>query len=131
MSDSDWYARKFGNPNPPASVPPAAPPAPSLYTWQPGQQNTPVSYDPSIDAAMAKSQAAKELEICPDCQSKNYMAPMGTKLKRCYDCGYPIRQSGSGVGGIQGQGSGGKAIPAKQVGQDGGFQPHTIVDRIG
>lgn len=130
MSNADWYAKKFGNPNPQPSTPPSSPVPPVQYTWQPGVPNTPVNYDPALDAAMQKSQAAKESENCPECRSGNYMAPMGTKLKRCYDCGFPLRQSGSGVTGVQGQ-SGGSVIPAKQVGQSGGFQPHTIVDRIG
>jgi hypothetical protein len=130
MSDADWYARKMGAPKPPVSTPPSAPAQPVPYRWQPGQDNVPVNYDPALDNAMQKSQAAKESENCPECRSGNYMAPMGTKLKRCYDCGYPLRQSGSGVGGVQGQ-NGGTVIPAKQVGQSGGFQPHTIIDRIG
>jgi hypothetical protein len=50
---------------------------------------------------------------------------------RCYDCGYPIQQSGSGVGrGIQsGQPSGGPAAPARQV-ATGGFNPTTIIGHI-
>jgi F0F1-type ATP synthase membrane subunit c/vacuolar-type H+-ATPase subunit K len=55
------------------------------------------------------------------------MAPVGTQRKRCYDCGYPIVQAGTGVGGT---GNGGAPIAAKQPSQSGGFNPNIIVDRI-
>jgi hypothetical protein len=60
--------------------------------------------------------------------SGNYMAPVGTQRKRCYDCGYPIVQAGTGVGGT---GQGGAPIAARQPSQGGGFNPNVIVDRLG
>jgi hypothetical protein len=57
------------------------------------------------------------------------MAAPGTERYRCYDCGYPIVQQGSGLAG-SGTGNG-SSTPAKQVSQGGGFNPTTIVDRIG
>lgn len=58
----------------------------------------------------------------------NYMAPPGTRAKRCFDCGYPIQQSGSGVGGTGGQ-TDGTVRKATQV-QSGGYHPTTIVGKV-
>jgi hypothetical protein len=55
------------------------------------------------------------------------MAPQGTKVKRCLECGYPVVQSGSGVGAI-GQ-TDGTVKPAKQV-ASGGYQPGKIVGKV-
>lgn len=57
------------------------------------------------------------------------MAPMGTQKMRCYDCGYPVVQSGSG-GGLPSDSSG-PATPARQAHKGNNFNPTTIVDRIG
>lgn len=127
MSNADWWAKKLGTPNPapvqPRIEPPMvqAPPAtyaqPQVPTYPPSQQMTPP--------------AAR----CPGCGSENYSGATGSR-PRCYDCGYPIQQSGSGLGkGVITPGSGGgPATPAKQVatgsfngstpviGADGGFR---------
>jgi hypothetical protein len=57
------------------------------------------------------------------------MAAPGGGRHRCYDCGYPIVQQGSGLSGT-GTGTG-SVTASKQVGQSGGFNPTVIVDRIG
>ena len=111
---SDWYTRKLnGNtgmpqpsPLPPTQLPPTAPP----YNPQQPQETTRVP-----DSAVSASR-------CPGCGSGNYgKSAMAPEAKaRCYDCGYPVVQSGSGVGkGITQQG-GGAPIPARQI-QTGGF----------
>ena len=48
---------------------------------------------------------------------------------RCYDCGYPIMQSTSGVSAVNNDG--GKPTPAVQVHGINNFQPGEIVGRIG
>jgi hypothetical protein len=73
---------------------------------------------------------------CPECFSNNYMK-IGTQTNaggqfdvyRCYDCGYPKTQSGSG-GGMPSDSSA-PATPAKQVSKGNNFNPNIIVDRIG
>lgn len=57
----------------------------------------------------------------------NYMAPQGTQMKRCFDCGYPISQSGSGVSGT-GQ-TDGTVKKATQV-PSGGYHPGTIIGKV-
>jgi hypothetical protein len=73
---------------------------------------------------------------CPACNGGNYpKVGMGTSqngsfdVHRCYDCGYPKVQAGSGVGTVGGSSSGGPATPAKQV-ATGGFNPTTIIGHI-
>ena len=122
---NDWWSKKLSQPNVP-SVPPTAPPQPMPYTYT--RQNTPVSYDPNADQVVTKAASARQVERCPGCNSGNYMAPQGTSLKRCYDCGYPLVQSGTGSG-IPTDGA--PAIPAKQPAVGSGFNPTTIVERLG
>lgn len=129
MSNADWYARKMGSPNPNPSAPPSSPPTRIPYVSQQRQApNVPVTYNPSEDQLVTRAQSARESEMCPGCMSGNYFAPLGTQRKRCYDCGYPIVQQGSGLAS-SGTGNG-PVQAAKQVGQEGGFNPTTIVDRI-
>ncbi len=118
MSNADWYAKKLGQPQRP-SVPPSAPSQPTPYIHTPGNPNVPVSYDPNQDQIVTKAQSARQNDRCPGCNSGNYMAPMGTNLKRCYDCGYPLVQAGTGVTDTRS----GAAIPAKQPAQGNGFNP--------
>ena len=127
---SNWWAEKLGGaPASQPSTPAVSPPTPNIYRATPGAPNTPVSYDPNQDQLVTRAQSARASSRCPGCNSGNYMAAPGTERYRCYDCGYPIVQQGSGLAG-SGTGNG-SSTPAKQVGQGGGFNPTTIVDRIG
>jgi ribosomal protein S27AE len=130
MANNDWWSKKLGNSTPRQSGPPVAPPSQVPYIPQPQQPNVQVNYDANQDQLVTKAKTAKMVERCPDCSSGNYFAPTGTQRMRCYDCGYPITQSGSGITGTGGSSSG-PTQKAIQVGQSGGFNPSTIVDRIG
>lgn len=127
MTNADWYARKLGQQARP-SIPPSSPPQPRVYSHTPGNPNIPVSYDQTNDQLVTKAQSVKQVDRCPGCNSGNYMAPTGTNLKRCYDCGYPLIQAGTGVGVPT---DGAPAKPAKQPAVGSGFNPNVIVDRIG
>lgn len=128
MSSRNWWADKLGQPVTRPSTPATSPNPNVPFTPRVQQPNIPVAYDQEKDQLVTKAQSAREYERCPGCSSGNYFAPAGTQRKRCYDCGYPIVQAGSGVGGT---GSDGPAIPAKQPSQGSGFNPSVIVDRIG
>lgn len=131
MSNNDWWSRKMGAPAAPRqATPPTGPSQPVPYAPPAQQPNVQVNYDPNSDQLMTKAQSAKKSDVCPNCYSGNYFAPMGTQRMRCYDCGYPITQAGSGAG-MPGGSASGPSTPAKQVGQGGGFNPNIIVDRIG
>lgn len=122
---SNWWANKLGQPQqttrqemplPPSQKPMAPAPPPSSPAYQ--QQG-------------ARPTASASASRCPGCGSGNYGSIEGTKA-RCYDCGYPIVQSGSGMGkGISGgpQASG-PAQPAVQV-ATGGWNPTTIIGKLG
>lgn len=129
MSTNSWWANKLGgSPTPTQSTPVQTPPAGNVYRAQPGMPNTPVNYDPNQDQLVTKAVSAKQSYLCPNCSSGNYFAPQGTQRMRCYDCGYPLVQGGSGVGM---PGGSGPATPAKQPNQGSGFNPNIIVDRMG
>ena len=131
MSNNDWWARRLGGGATPRQAMPPTGPAPQVpYTPPVQQPNVRVGYNPETDHLVTKAQSAKRSDTCPDCGSGNYFAPQGTQRMRCYDCGYPIQQTGSGIAGTGGSSSG-PTQKAIQVGQSGGFNPTTIVDRIG
>lgn len=125
MNNSDWFAKRLGQPaQPQQTAPQYVAPQPATYV-----QPTQPQYPPT-------QQATPQAPRCPDCGSGNYGGPTGSR-PRCYDCGYPIQQSGSGLGkGIitPGQSTAGPATPAIQVatgkfdgttpiiGPDGGFR---------
>lgn len=126
MSNNWWATKLNGTPQQTSSTP-ATGPAPGVV-YRPSQGNAPVTYDPKTDQTLTKAQSQKQADNCPNCYSGNYFAPQGSGRARCYDCGYPLLQQGSGAG-MPG-GSGGNATPAKQVNQGAGFNPTVIVDRI-
>ena len=127
---SNWWAEKLGGaPASQSSTPAVSPPPSNIYRATPGAPNTPVNYDPNQDQLVTRAQSARSADRCPGCNSGNYMSAPNGGRPRCYDCGYPLIQQGSGLAGSGT--SGGAATPAKQVGQGGGFNPTTIVDRIG
>jgi hypothetical protein len=122
MSNADWFARKLNAQptQPQAPAPRYVAPQPATYA-QPQQPQ----YPPS-------QQTTPQAERCPGCGSGNYGGATPEARKRCYDCGYPIQQSGSGVGkGVVGNGGqpSGPATPAVQV-QTGGWNPTTIIGHI-
>jgi hypothetical protein len=118
---SNWWANKLGTT-----------PVPQQPSYQgvaiPQQQapqtpNAPQNY-PTMRTPVG--------DRCPGCGSGNYGGATPDSRKRCYDCGYPIQQSGSGMGtGIVGQGgqSSGPVQAATQV-PTGGFNPQTIIGHI-
>ena len=129
MSNSDWWSKKIGHSATPRQAAPTGPSKPVPYIPPSQQPNIQVNYDPNSDQLVTKAQSAKKYDHCPNCSSGNYFAPAGTQRMRCYECGYPVMQGGSGAG--MPSGSGTPATPAKQVGQNGGFNPNIIVDRTG
>jgi hypothetical protein len=137
MSNSDWWAKQLGGNRPRQTEVPTAPNPQVPYVPQQQQQHVQVNYDSNTDQLTTKAQSAKVHTRCPECNSGNYMK-VGVQsnqngvfdVMRCYDCGYPKTQSGSGAGLPAGS-SGAPTQRAKQVGQSNGFNPNIIVDRIG
>lgn len=117
MANSDWWAKQLSTP--------AAPPQPPQYMPQVpvAQPQQPVAQPQYLPASATSS------DRCPACRSGNYGGATPEARPRCYDCGYPLTQTGTGMPGINTP-SGGPTQASRQV-TTGGWNPTTIVDRIG
>ena len=122
---SNWWAERLGTPTPnPAPTPPTAPPATPYYP--PVPQGVPAQ--PQAPVTPTASSLAG---YCPNCRSGNYGSPDPEHKARCYDCGYPVVQSGSGLGtGISGPSASGPAKPARQSTTANNFNPQGIIGHI-
>lgn len=114
---SNWYAKRFGGQQHPAGPPPQAP-----------RQAPPPQQPPPQPHYQRPTPSSLQQDHCPSCASANYMAPPGTQMKRCFDCGYPVVQSTSGIG-VAGAKTDGTVHKATQV-DSGGYSPTTIVGRV-
>jgi len=124
MNNADWWAKKLGNPQPQVGRPdpsPAMPPSQQPLAQMPSFQQSP---NPAERAS-----SARQTQTCPECNSANYMAVQNA-APRCYDCGYPIQQSGSRYGSLTGAHVDGATKQA--AGNDGqsNWNPQGIIGRI-
>lgn len=124
MSSADWWAKKLQQQQPPA--PPqrteSIPQAPSQI---------PMTQMPSFtqDNPAAKAQSAALTDTCPSCGSANYFSIQNT-TPRCYDCGYPIEQSGSRYGSLTGANVIGDPKTARGNDPTSNYNPTQIIGRI-
>ena len=126
-SNADWFAKKLSEQNPaPQSRPEAnLPMPPSQQPLMPMPQIQPTQSDMS---RLAPSSAVNE--VCPDCGSGNYMSPNPQIGKRCYECGYPVSQSGSKFGGLSTARVEGGVTPATGNNTANNWNPQGIIGRI-
>lgn len=106
---SDWWSRKLNG----------APASREAYR-EPTPPVAPVVYKPS------KAQSSRVNDTCPECGSEHYFSD-GSAKTQCFDCGHPVRQSGSGVSG--GAVSGIPVKAARQVAAPA-YVPNQIVGRV-
>ena len=124
MTNADWWAKQLGaQPQQPVQRPTNNPMPPSqlpMTPYTPPQPQQPAS----------KAKSAAQTQSCPECGSNNYMSPSATVALRCYDCGYPINQSGSRYGSLTGAKVEGNAKGA--IGNDvtSNWNPQGIIGRI-
>jgi ribosomal protein L37AE/L43A len=125
MSSADWWAKKLQDQQTPA--PPARrqdiPVAPSQTPLTRFEQPVPTR-DPA-----ERAQSSRQTESCPECYSSNYMA-VSNAAPRCYDCGYPLQQSGSKYGTLQGAHIEGSAKQARGNDMVNNYNPQEIIGRI-
>lgn len=122
MTNSSWWANKLGAQAAPQARPdnmPPMPPSQQPMTMAPPAQQR----QPNLPPSSAQSSS------CPECRSNNYGSVEGAKA-RCYDCGYPIRQSGSGMGKGISVPMEGPTQAALQV-PTGGWNPQGIIGKLG
>jgi hypothetical protein len=124
MNNADWWAKKLGNPQPQQVGRPD--PTPTM----------PLSQQPLTPMPAFQPQTARQLpsssqtSSCPDCGSSNYMSPNPQVALRCYDCGYPIQQSGSRFGGLAGANVEGTTKQASGNDGQSNWNPQGIIGRI-
>lgn len=115
----NWYTKRFGGQQSHPTGPPPQAPAPPVVA-QPQAAPQPHTQRPTPSSL--------QTDHCPACASVNYMAAVGTKVQRCFDCGYPVVQSTSGVG-VAGAKTDGTVHKATQV-KTGTYSPTTIIGRV-
>ena len=116
VSNADWWAKQLGT-QPQAPQQPRQVNNPMPPSQQPMTQYVP----PQPQAPTTAAQSASQTQRCPECGGDNYMAVQNA-APRCYDCGYPISQSGSRYGSLTGAKVEGAAKNA--IGNTtGGFNP--------
>jgi len=127
MSNSDWWAKKLGQqPQIPVGRPdptPQMPPSQQPMAPMPGFQQS----QPDL-ARLAPS--SKSTASCPDCGSGNFMAPTAQIAPRCYDCGYPIQQSGGRYGALAGAHVEGAAKQASGNDTTNNWNPQGIIGSV-
>jgi hypothetical protein len=126
MNNADWWANKLaqqgnqpqvGRPVNNIPMPPSQQPLQPMPTFQPNQ--------PQTRQLPSSSQTAS----CPDCGSANFMA-IQNAAPRCFDCGYPLEQSGSRFGGLAGAHVEGAAKQATGNDVTSNWNPQGIIGRI-
>ena len=129
MNNADWWANKLaqqtggqptqGRPTNNIPMPPSQQPMQAMPTFQPNQTSS------------RQLPSASQTSSCPDCGSGNYLSPNPQTIAfRCYDCGYPISQSGSRFGGLAGAHVEGAARQALGNDSTNNWNPQGIVGRI-
>lgn len=118
MNNADWWAKRI---TPQA---PTTQPRPQQFVVPIQQMPQQPQPEPQRLPASATNNAR-----CPGCGSGNYGGATPESRPRCYDCGYPLTQTGTGMPGVNTPASG-PAQASRQI-ANGGWNPTTIVDRIG
>lgn len=123
MSNADWWAKQLGTqPVQPQARPADVPMPPSQQPMTPYQ--APQPQPPSLRIGSASQTAS-----CPECGGTNYMTVQNA-APRCYDCGYPISQSGSRYGALTGAKVEGSTKSAAGNDVASNWNPQGIIGRI-
>jgi len=126
MNNADWWAKKLGQPQPQQRRPD---PTPQMPPSQQPMAQMPVFQQQQSDLSRL-APSSKSVATCPDCGSGNYMAPTPQIQPRCYDCGYPVQQSGSRFGGLAGAHVEGAAKQAAGNDATNNWNPQGIIGSI-
>lgn len=130
MSNADWWAKQLGaQPQAPQQQVPVAPPRQMNNPMPPSQQPMTQFQPVPPPQPASRAQSASQTASCPECGGTNYLAVQNA-TPRCYDCGYPISQSGSRYGSLTGAKVEGAAKSA--IGNDvqSNWNPQGIIGRV-
>jgi len=123
MSNADWWSKQLG-------VQPAAPVArPADIPMPPSQQPMTPYVPPQPQQPSIRIGSTGQTQSCPDCNSNNYMAVQNA-APRCYDCGYPLQQSGSKFGSLTGAKVEGNIKSSLGNDTQSNWNPQGIIGRI-
>lgn len=129
MSNADWWAKQLGAQ--PQQQAPIAPIAPLRNNPMPPSQQPMTQFQPvqPQQPPASKARSASQTATCPECNGTNYMT-VNNAAPRCYDCGYPITQSGSRYGSLTGAKVEGSTKGA--IGNDiqSNWNPQGIIGRV-
>lgn len=126
MSNADWWAKKLNAPQPQVPqgrpinnvpMPPTQQPLPQMPVFQAQQPQS-------------KAQSAARTSTCPDCGSSNYFSATPQTAERCFECGYPVQQSGSRFGGLAGAHVEGAATQARGNDATNNWNPQGIIGQV-
>lgn len=128
MNNADWWAKKLGQQQlpPRADITPPMPPSQQPMAPMPAFQ---VNQEEQQKLARLAPSSQKN-DYCPDCGSSNFMAPTLQIAPRCYDCGYPIQQSGSRFGSLAGAHVEGTTQAAKGNDTTNNWNPQGIIGHV-
>ena len=122
MSNADWWTKQLG-------AQPAQQQRPVNNPMPPSQQPMTPYQAPQQQQPNLRIGSAAQTQLCPDCGSGNYMS-VANAAPRCYDCGYPIGQSGSKFGALTGAKVEGNAKGALGNDTASNWNPQGIIGRI-
>ena len=125
MNSADWWAKRLGNPQTQVGRPDPTPPMPASQQPLQAMPQFQVNQPP-----VAQAPSSAQNNKCPECGSSNYMSPSPQIAFRCYDCGYPVSQSGSRYGALTGAHVEGAARQATGNDSTNNWNPQGIVGRI-
>lgn len=122
QSDLPWWKRPLVD----VPLPQSSPPAPG----QPQQNDPAQQLDP--EQSRAKTQWARDTSgNCPSCGSQDYSRhpENPTARPRCFSCGYPLVQSGSGLASLLPDKNMGPVKEARQIpeARTNNFNPRHIM----
>lgn len=104
------------------------------HVQQPQAQVQPV-FQPEQEYTPTRHLEAEKAGHCPECGGSNYLTMHGdvrqnASTARCFDCGYPVKQSSSGDFTRTVRGGQGPRIRAAKQFDSGGYHPEIIVGSL-
>lgn len=126
MNNADWWTAKLAGITPVGPLARQDPTPPMPPSQQPMQAMPQFQVSPNTTE---RAQSSKQTASCPECGSGNYMA-VANAAPRCYDCGYPISQSGSRYGSLTGAHVEGPTQAAMGNDTTNNWNPQGVIGRI-